>query len=412
MTETTTKPWTQPMPDDQFDIMRRILAAPSPIGLEAAMTFGVLEPYFEEFKLPGWAALRFAGSAGVVFDTQPGETERFTVMLIGHADKIRMQVRSISEDGKIWIDSDSFMPATLMGHEVKIFSESVENPGSYRVIEGGTIEAIGAIHFADLPLRQGEKGIKPNMLYVELQLHGEKRRDQVEKLGIRAGDSIILSRQIKRGFAPNTFYGAYLDNGLGCFVTMEVCRLVAAAGGLKNIRLLGGIASYEEIGRLGSRVLAGEMRPDAVIAIDVNHDYEAAPGVGDRRFNPLAMGKGFTLSVGSIVSESLNTVIESASREAGVPYQRSVVGTDTGTDAMAAVFAAIDAPATSIGFPIRNMHTISESGHTGDVLASAHGIFAALQKMDAMHDGAGMTRESFKQLHPRLDLATPLRKEA
>jgi hypothetical protein len=41
-----------------------------------------------------------------------------------------------------------------------------------------------------------------------------------------------------------------------------------------------------------------------------------------------------------------------------------------------------------------------------------HGIFAALQKMDAMHDGASMTRESFKQLHPRLDLATPLRKEA
>ena len=42
MTETTTKPWTQPMPDDQFDIMRRILAAPSPIGLEAAMSFGLL----------------------------------------------------------------------------------------------------------------------------------------------------------------------------------------------------------------------------------------------------------------------------------------------------------------------------------------------------------------------------------
>ena len=45
---------------------------------------------------------------------------------------------------------------------------------------------------------------------------------------------------------------------------------------------------------------------------------------------------------------------------------------------MAAVFAAIDAAATSVGFPIRNMHTISESGHTGDVLASIHGIVAAV----------------------------------
>jgi putative aminopeptidase FrvX len=409
---TEAKPWTEPMPEAQFEFMRRILAAPSPIGLEGAMTFGVLEPEFNAFKLGSWAAHRFAGNAGIVFDTHPGETDRFTVMLVGHADKIRMQVRSIGEDGKIWIDSDSFMPSTLLGHEVRLFSENPETPGRYRVIEGGTIEAVGAIHFADAALRGGDRGIKPTMLYVELQVHGEKRREQIEKLGIRSGDSVILHRPIRRGFSPNTFYGAYLDNGLGCFVTMEVCRLLAQRGGLKNIRVLGAIAPYEEIGRLGSRVLAGAMRPDAVIAIDVNHDYEAAPGIGDRRFNPLSMGKGFTLSVGSIVSEALNGLVEGAARERGVPYQKSVVGIDTGTDAMAAVFASIDAASTSIGFPIRNMHTISESGHTGDVLASVHGIEAALQRMDAFNEGRGIKRDDLKQMHPRLDEATPLRRDA
>ncbi|NGO90867.1 MAG: peptidase M42, partial [Halomonas sp.] len=43
MTDTAT-PWTQPMPDAQFTLMRDILAAPSPVGLEGAMTYGVLKP--------------------------------------------------------------------------------------------------------------------------------------------------------------------------------------------------------------------------------------------------------------------------------------------------------------------------------------------------------------------------------
>ena len=90
-----------------------------------------------------------------------------------------------------------------------------------------------------------------------------------------------------------------------------------------------------------------------------------------------------------------------ASREAGIPYQMSVVGRDTGTDAMAAFFAGHDAATTSVGFPIRNMHTVSETGHTGDVLAAVHGIVAAIRAMDAKD----MTRADFEQGHVRLDLA-------
>ena len=34
--------------------MQNILAAPSPIGLEAAMTYGVLKPYLNKIKLKSW----------------------------------------------------------------------------------------------------------------------------------------------------------------------------------------------------------------------------------------------------------------------------------------------------------------------------------------------------------------------
>lgn len=404
----TDKAWEKPMPDDQFALMRNIIAAPSPVGLEAAMTEGVLVPTFAEFQLPGWGIHRFRGNAGVVFDTHPGHDDMLTVMLIGHADKIRMQVKSIAEDGKIWIESDSFLPLTLLGHEVTLFSEDPANPGSYRALNGGTVEALGAIHFADEAVRSGAKGINPNQLYIELQLWGENRKKQVEGLGIKQGDPILLNRPIKRGFSPQTFYGAYLDNGLGCFVATEVARIVAGWGGLKNVRVQFAMAAYEEIGRMGSRVLAHELRPDVVIAIDVNHDYAAAPNVGDKHFNPLAMGKGFTLTVGAIATEYLNALILTAAREEGIPVQKSVSGRDTGTDAMAGVFASIDAAATSVGFPIRNMHTVSESAHTGDVLASIHALAATLRRMDEANGGSGLRSDDFRNGHPRLDSSAPL----
>lgn len=402
------QPWKESMPEAQFDLMRRILGAPSPVGLEGAMTRGVLAPYFRTFMPDGWALHEYRGNAGLVLDTHPGRDDLFSVMLIGHADKIRLQVRSLGEDGKIWLNSDSFLPATLIGHEVSLFSENPEQPGAWRRLEGGTIEAIGAIHFAPPDLRSGRAGIKPESLYLELQIHGDKKRDQIEKLGIRPGDPIILNRPIKRGFSPDTFYGAYLDNGLGCFVTAEVARLVAERKCAQTIRLLAALATHEEIGRMGSRVLAAEFKPDVVIGVDVSHDFVAAPGVKDKRFQPMAMGKGFTLAYGSITNAYLNSLIETVAKASGIPVQPNVSGRDTGTDAMAGVFAAIDTAATSIGFPIRNMHTISETGHTGDVLAAIHVLADLIEHMQAMNDGDGITAADFRSGHPRLDEASAL----
>jgi putative aminopeptidase FrvX len=401
-------PWESPMPEPQFRLMRNILAAPSPIGLEAAMTVGVLSPHLEKIQRKGWALHRFRGSASLVLDTHPDDDERFSVMVIGHADKIRMQVRSVGDDGKIWINSDSFLPLSLVGHEVILFSEDPDRPGSYRKLEGGTVEAVGAIHFADPAMRKGDKGIKPEQLYLELLLHGKDRKKQVEALGIRAGDTILMDRPIRRGFATDTFTGAYLDNGLGCFVTAEMARIVAEEGGLDNVRCLFTFATHEEIGRFGSRVLARQFQPDVVIGVDVNHDLDSAPGVGDKRFTPLKMGEGFTLAVGSVTSEYLNRLIEDAAREAGIPWQRDPCGRDTGTDAMAGVLASIDAATASIGFPIRNMHTISEAGHTGDVLAAIYALARTVQLMDRMNDGKGITADDLRSGHPRLDLCETL----
>ena len=400
-------PWEQEMSDERFSLMRSILDAPSPIGLEASMTRGVLEPYMRGFMADDWKIHTFKGNAGIVLDTRPDDDDAFSVMVIGHADKIRMQVRSIGDDGKIWVNCDSMLPTTLIGNRVKLFSEDPDSPGNWRVIRGGTIEAIGAIHFADPKLRSGDDGIKQKMLYLELHIHGENKKGQIEALGIRPGDPIVYDRPIERGFSPFSFSGAYLDNGLGCFVTGEIGRLIAESG-LKNIRYLGAMASHEEIGRFGSRVLANQLKPDVTIAVDVAHDFTAAPGISDRRYEPVTMGDGYTLTHGAVTSAALNSMLTKVSLEKGIPVQHELAGRDTGTDAMASFFASIDSATTSIGFPIRNMHTISETGHTGDVDASIHAIYETLRHMDSMNGGSGITAADLCDSHPRLDEAVEL----
>jgi len=393
------------MSESEFARMRSVLSAPSPVGMEAAMTHGVLLPWFKEFMPSTWGVHTFQGNAGMVVDTHPGREDMLKVMVMGHADKIRCQVRSVAADGKVYIESDSFLPLTLLGNEVVVFSESEEKPGTYRTIRGATVEALGAIHFSTAQHRQGTAGVKKQQLYLEFGLHGDRRKAQVERLGIKPGDAVLLDRPIRRGLAPHSFTGAYLDNGLGCFVAgrlgQEIAARWSARGPLEHVRCLFAFSAFEEIGRFGSRVIASSLRPDALVAADVNHDFDAAPLVGDQRFTPLKMGAGFTLAVGSVATPALNSLILRAARDRGVPVQRAVCGRDTGTDAMAGVLGNIDCAAASVGFPIRNMHTVSETGHTGDVMAAVYALAATVEQLERERVG----RDYFRAAHPRLDLA-------
>lgn len=241
---------------------------------------------------------------------------------------------------------------------------------------------------------------------MELGLHGTKRKEQLGELGVRPGDTVLLDRPITRCIGGDTFSGAYLDNGLGCFVTAEVARRVATTTPelTENVRCLFAFASHEEIGRFGSRVMAQELRPDILVAVDVNHDYDTAPQKGKERYQPLKLGEGMTLCVGAVASEDLNAQLEAAAALLGLPVQRDVRGRDTGTDGMAAVLAGVDCAATSVGFPIRNMHTVSELGHTGDVLGCVDVLHRWLETVAANR----LSAKDFKEGHPRLDHATPI----
>jgi putative aminopeptidase FrvX len=88
------------MPSAQFDRMRDIISAPSPVGFERAMTGAIARTLRELDGTQAWEFREFAGNAGLVVDTAPGRDDLLKIMVCGHADKIRMQVRHVSADGE------------------------------------------------------------------------------------------------------------------------------------------------------------------------------------------------------------------------------------------------------------------------------------------------------------------------
>jgi endoglucanase len=317
-----------------------------------------------------------------------------------------MQVRHIEKSsGKVYIDSDSFLPIALLGNQVTIFSEKPDDLGSFIKVNG-TVEALGAIHFGDAAHRNGTKGVGPDQLYVDLGCYGAGAAERVAKLGIKPGDAVLMDSPLRRALGDDVFQGAYLDNGVGSFVVTDLARVLAEEDdyikALENIRVLFAVAAHEEIGRFGSRVLANKFSPDVLVAIDVNHDYVNAPGVGGKRFTPLEMGKGYTISVGSVASRKLNEMMQKASKRKDIPVQLDCVGRDTGTDAMAGVLGSVDCAVGSIGVPTRNMHTSSEAASTRDLDACLYGLAETILMMSEQKT----TREDFLHSHVDLSKAT------
>lgn len=309
--------------------------------------------------------------------------------------------------GKVYIDSDSFLPIALLGNQVSIFSEKPDALGSFVRVRG-TVEALGAIHFGEAGHRAGTKGVSPEMLYVDLGTYGKNAGKRVEMMGVKPGDAVLMDSPLRRVVGDDVVQGAYLDNGVGSFVVTDLARILTQEPeyikALDNIRVLFTVAAHEEIGRFGSRVLASKFEPDVLIAVDVNHDYVNAPGIGSKRFPPLEMGKGYTISVGAVASRKLNELLQKGSKRKNIPVQLDCVGRDTGTDAMAGVLASIDCAVASVGVPTRNMHTSSEACCTKDVDACLYGVAEAILLMSQEN----ITRESFMNSHVNLSEAVEL----
>jgi endoglucanase len=188
---------------------------------------------------------------------------------------------------------------------------------------------------------------------------------------VRAGDRVCFSPA-----APvcegSLVKAPFLDNRLGCALLVRLADEVRSWRSPYEI-VLGATASEEMCG-FGARVLAEQVKPDAVIALDAT--YESEPQ-GVR----LGGGPVLTLSDASVlISPALRDRVLETAAAAGVTLQTEVYNF-SGTDARAFPSSGLAAPVFPLLLPTRGNHGPLETADLRDWEAWPQAVRAVAERL-------------------------------
>ena len=164
------------------------------------------------------------------------------------------------------------------------------------------------------------------------------------------------------GFSPRYTWlqndrlcGKGLDNKACCAVAVHALRDIPAAELAGDVYLV--LAVHEETDNLGGTVVGGAaIDPHYAMVVDVNIGH--APG--SKEIGTVQMGEGPSLCRSAITDRRLTKMTEALCAREGIPYQRCVDATSTGTDTVGLHLVGRGIPVVDVGLPLRAMHTYTE----------------------------------------------------
>jgi putative aminopeptidase FrvX len=291
------------------------------------------------------------GNAWAVLQGRGGPS----IMLEAHADEIGFIVRHVSEKGFLSIrpigDSDRTLAAA---RRVRIFGDHGEVPG----VIGHT-----AIHLRDT---RRDRVPEWRDIYVDV---GAGSPREVAALGLRVGHPAVYSDEAVE-FSSGRLVGRALDNRLGGFVLARILSDLAALDERPYATVIAVNAVQEEIGCQGARMIAQRLAPEAAIVFDVTHATDT-PGLDAREHGLVELGKGPTVAHGAANHPLIVRQLLEVAALAGLPVQHEAISCVTRTDADAIYTAHSGIPTALVSFPLRYMHSPTETVDLADVAHAA-----------------------------------------
>ena len=283
---------------------------------------------------------RLGNVIGVRRAARTGAGEPLRVVLAAHADEIGMMVKAVTPEGFI-----SFAPVGGL-HQASTMGQRVTVHGRQKV---------GGVVVPDVPPKTEYRPLAEMLIDVGLP------REEIVAL-VEVGDAVTFAQDCVQ-LNDRVFVGRNFDDRVGTY-----CLLQAMLE-------LGGVAvdAYavstvqEEVGVRGAGAAAYAIEPDVGIAIDGslclgayaelrNHTCELGAGTGIYLMDNLTIG-----------DRRLNGFLFDLCDRYGIPFQRNVGG---GTDASALQRTKRGALATTVGAPVRYMHSTVQLCHVDDVDAT------------------------------------------
>jgi putative aminopeptidase FrvX len=287
--------------------------------------------------------------------------------VVGHIDEIGLVVTHIDEKGFLYFSPiGGWDPQILVGQRVEVRGRDGIVPG---------VVGRKPIHLLDADQRK--KVVELKGLHIDI---GAADRDEAGDL-VRVGDPAVIAAE-PVSMAGGRLVSRSMDNRLGAYVSLEALRRTEERGSLDGTSFAAVAAVQEEIGLLGARTSAFEVRPDLAIAVDVTHATDA-PGVDEKEVGSHPLGSGPVIGRGSTLSPKLFELLVETAEEAGIEYSVGASGRGTGTDADAIQISRSGVPTGLVSIPLRYMHSPVELVDLGDVEAAVELIAAFAARLTA-----------------------------
>ncbi len=279
------------------------------------------------------------------------------VMLFAHMDEVGFMVRKIEPDGWIRLTRVGGIPEKSL-------------PAQRLVLRGSNGDVFGVIGPKSHHLTPPEdkyKVVEINDLYVDVGAHSSS---QAEAMGLYPGAPVTYHGFFQE-MAGGQFAGKALDNRGGCFVLLQVLRLLSDTPTHASLFFVGSV--QEEFNIRGVTPAAYAINPDMAIGLDLavscdtpdlrsysDIHFGGGPVIGHYSFH----GRG-TLC-GLIPNPKLRQYITDTAARIGIPLQHSVfLGGLADTSYLALVREGI--PAVDMAFPARYTHAPIEMGSRPDM---------------------------------------------
>jgi endoglucanase len=342
------------------DTLRNLLTAPGPSGRErgaAAVWQAAARAFTDDVSsdLVGSSVARVAGTA---------DGPRLAV--VGHIDEIGLLVTHVDDDGFVWFGGvGGWDPVNLVGQRVELHTR-----------DGVVAGVVGKKPVHLLEPEEREKAPKLKDLHIDI---GAKDGDEARSRA-RVGDWAVIAGEPVE-LAEGRVASRSMDNRLGCYIALEVARLVSEAGGAPG-EVVACAVAQEEMSLAGAATTAFSLQPDVAIVVDVTHATDA-PGVDKRHEGDHGLGSGATIGTGSIMHPLVVDLLRDVAEEEGIPWAAEALAGRSGTDADAVHLSRAGVPCGLVSIPLRYMHSPVELVQLSDVDACARLIAAFAQRLTA-----------------------------
>jgi len=324
-----------------------LLAVPSPTGWESRgqqLWTGYLQTASDRVESDAY------GNAWATLDGSAADAP--SIMLEAHADEIGFIVKHITDDGYLRLDRVGGIDhATARGRRLILLGDEGEVEG----VIGNT-----AIHIREN--KGDEKAPEVHELYVDV---GVSSADEVARKGLRVGHPGVYADTAQL-FGKNRIVGRALDNRIGGFIIAEVIHRIARAANRPAATVHAANCVHEEIGGLGSMMVAHRLHPDLCIVLDVTHATDT-PGIKFEKHGEVSLGSGPTLTHGAANHPLVVRRLIEVAEKHKIPIQHEAASRFTGTDADKIYPVREGIPTALVSLPLRYMHSVIETADFSDV---------------------------------------------